>query len=498
MAAEVRVCAHCISILIFTLQDFPQTDLTLAPHQMLARSLLRTVLPRGQLAARLAVATVQLPRFFSHSSLCYNEKKNEEKPKSILDDDMLARAGFEGEAEKELKKEESSERHTRRKRRSQTSKEIQREKWANVFYGSTLLAGIGALGYMSRDWDSEEEQKELEGTDIANGYSPDLMYGRLSRRMSKAFSFFSEPAFENLLPPPPPEAYRRPLTLVLALDDLLIHSSWDTRHGWRTAKRPGLDYFLGYLSQYYEIVIFSTNYQAISEKTVYKMDPLRAYIQYALYREACRYKDGKVIKDLSLLNRDLSKTVAVDVNAESVSMQPDNAFLLEPWNGKNDTALVDLIPLLEYLATQPIKDVRDVVRSFKGSDDIIAEFKTREARLRAKWREENKHLFERAGKPNVGTFLASAIGLSPNALSKEPKMPLDIIREHGQAQYRNLQKFLAENAPKFLEEEKKMKEEYGKMTLNKLMTEGMPTPEDIAKHQAEKAEAEKAEAAQKA
>lgn len=36
-----------------------------------------------------------------------------------------------------------------------------------------------------------------------------------------------------------------------------------------------------------------------------------------------------------------------------------------------------------------------------------------------------------------------------------------------------------------------MKDEYGKMTLNKLMTEGMPTPEDIAKQQAEKAAAEK-------
>ena len=29
-------------------------------------------------------------------------------------------------------------------------------------------------------------------------------------------------------------------------------------HGWRTAKRPGVDYFLAYISQFYEVVIFST------------------------------------------------------------------------------------------------------------------------------------------------------------------------------------------------------------------------------------------------
>ncbi|PSK39288.1 hypothetical protein C7M61_001895 [Candidozyma pseudohaemuli] len=453
---------------------------------MLARTVLRAC-PRGIAAAR-AVPTVPKPRFFSNSSLKLNEKK-EEKPKSILDDDMLAKAGFEDEQSASEKK-ESSDKSARRKRRTKTSKDLQREKWSNIFYGATLVGGVGYLGYMARDWDSAEEQKDLEGGEIDNGYTPGLMYERLSRRMSKAFSFFSEPVFENLLPPPPPEQYRRPLTLVLALDDLLIHSSWDTKHGWRTAKRPGLDYFLGYLSQYYEIVVFSTNYQMTSERTVVKIDPLRAYIQYPLFREACRYKDGKVIKDLSLLNRDLNKTVAVEVDKDAVSMQPENAIMLKPWNGESDTTLVDLIPLLEYLATQPIKDVRPVIKSFSQSDDVIAEYKQREARLRAKWKEENKHLFERAGKPNVGTFLGSMVGMSPSALSREPKMPLDIIREHGQAQYENLQKFLRENTAKFLEEEQKMKDEYGKMTLNKLMTEGMPTPEDIAKQQAEKAAAE--------
>ncbi|GEQ69101.1 hypothetical protein JCM33374_g2772 [Metschnikowia sp. JCM 33374] len=434
-------------------------------------------------------------RFYSSQKA---SEKKDEKPQSILTEDMLSRAGFE-EAENDKKSDEDSvgkkdggDRSARRRRRAQTSKDRQREKYANWFYTAALFGGFAGVGYMCRDWDSEEEQKSLEGQGIDNGFTPQLMYNRLNKRVSSLFTFFSEPAFENLLPPPPPEAYRRPLTLVLTLDDLLVHSSWDAKNGWRTAKRPGLDYFLGYLSQYYEIVIFGSEYQMYSEKTVAKLDPLRAFIQYALFREACRYKDGKLIKDLNLLNRDLRKTIVIDVNEDCSALNPENAITLKPWDGKPDDTLVKLIPLLEYLATQPIKDVRPILSSFEDKSNIVEEYTARELKLRQRWREENKYLLERAHRPNAGSFIASSLGLPQSSVNKEPKMPLDIIREHGQLQYESLQRYLKENEAKFLEEEKKMKEEYGKLTLNKLMTEGMPNPEDIAKAQAEKAAKEAA------
>lgn len=444
--------------------------------------MLSTVLRRMPLARVRAPQMAPFARFYA--------EKKEQKQQSILDEDMLARAGFEDETKSDDKADEEKpddSKRSRRRRRAQTSKDLQREKYANWFYTAVLFSGFAGVGYMSRDWDSDEERKRLEGEQIENGFAPQAVYGRLSRRVGGLFTFFSEPVFENLLPPPPPEAYRRPLTLVLTLDDLLIHSNWDAKNGWRTAKRPGLDYFLGYLSQYYEIVIFGLEYQMYSERTVAKLDPLRAYIQYALFREACRYKDGKLIKDLNLLNRDLGKTVAVDVSADSLALNPDNAIILKPWDGKPDDTLIKLIPLLEYLATQPIKDVRPILKSFDNKSNIIEEYGEREAKLRARWREENKHLFERANKPNAGSFFASMMGIPQSSVNKEPKMPLDIIREHGQLQYESLQKYLRENEAKFLEEEQKMKEEYGKMTLNKLINEGVPNAEAIAKAQAEKA-----------
>ena len=135
---------------------------------------------------------------------------------------MLARAGFEDVDPKEetSNSEEQATKQTGRKRkRAQTSKDLQRERYANMFYLSALIFGVAGVGYMSRDWDSEKEQEEMDGKNVENGYTPKLMYERLSKRLGSLFTFFSEPAFENLLPPPPPEQYRRPLTLVVTLDD---------------------------------------------------------------------------------------------------------------------------------------------------------------------------------------------------------------------------------------------------------------------------------------
>ncbi|CUM64936.1 uncharacterized protein PRCAT00002554001 [Priceomyces carsonii] len=450
--------------------------------------------PVRPLNSRVVASTLRTSRLYSTKD---EGKKSEkpQKPQSILDDDLLAKSGFEGVHEKpkeekdgEWQKSSHEGSRSSRRRRSQTSKDKQREKYANLFYLATLIGGIAGVGYLSRDWDSEEEQKSVSGDDIPNGYAVSSIYGRLSKRMSSLFTFFSEPAFENLLPPPAPEPYRRPLTLVLTLDDLLIHSSWDTKNGWRTAKRPGLDYFLGYLSTYYEIVIFSSNYQMYSENTITKLDPLHAYVSYALFREACRYKDGKLIKDLSLLNRDLSKTVLVDINEDAFALQPENAIELKPWDGSPDDTLIRLIPFLEYLATQNIKDVRPIITSFKDKSHIIEEYTEREAKLRQKWREENKHLLNSSNRPNAGNLLASVLGVPQNTINKEPKFPLDIIREHGHLQYEHFQRYLKENAGKIMEEEQKLKDEFGKVTLNKLMTEGGPSPEEIARIQAERAQ----------
>lgn len=430
-----------------------------------------------------------------------------EKKGSLLDDDLLAKAGIDpsdldgkakaagagesADANAGKTTEEQRERWkgTARKSSDKTTTDIKREKHSNYFYIATLGFLVGGAVYLARDFD-EEEQKAHK--DINNGLSPSDSWARLNARIGDIFGYFNEPVFDELLPDPLPEPYGRPFTLVLGLDDVLIHSEWSRQHGWRTAKRPGLDYFLGYLAQYYEIVIFSSNYMVHSEKIVAKLDPYRSSISHALYREATRYKDGKVIKDLSKMNRDLGKVILIDCKPESYDMQPENAIPLKPWTGNPaDKDLVKLIPFLEWLATQPIKDVRPILKSFEGTN-IPDEYTKREAIARKKFEEQ----WHKEHSQNANNWASAFLGIKP-PVPPTPMMPQDYIRQEGQKGYEAYQKFIQENGEKMLAEEKAREQEIlndQKFTLNKLVTEGLPKPEEIAALQQQK-EAERAAAA---
>lgn len=78
-----------------------------------------------------------------------------------------------------------------------------------------------------------------------------------------------------------------------------------------------------------------------------QMDPQGQYIHYRLFREATRYKNGKHIKDLSCLNRDLSRVILIDWDSGAASLQPRNALIIKRWQGdESDRELIDLAAFL--------------------------------------------------------------------------------------------------------------------------------------------------------
>lgn len=52
-----------------------------------------------------------------------------------------------------------------------------------------------------------------------------------------------------------------------------------------------------------------------------KLDPKKQFISYRLYRDATRFTNGKIVKDLNTLNRPLERIVIVDDNPDCFSMQ---------------------------------------------------------------------------------------------------------------------------------------------------------------------------------
>jgi len=195
--------------------------------------------------------------------------------------------------------------------------------------------------------------------------------------LSESVSEFTDPISQNLLPDFPAEfnfaGRKPPRTLVLDFEDTLCHLEWNRKAGWTAAKRPDLDMFLGRLASYYEIVIFTNGNFNFLEPYVEAIDPFRL-ITHKLYRESTLYENGEHIKDLSKLNRDLSRVVVVD--DQPLKKQPENGIIIKPFEDPytRDTELLDLLPFLEDLAKRDVPDVRQEIAKFEGKY-IPAEFK---------------------------------------------------------------------------------------------------------------------------
>ncbi|KAL8735383.1 MAG: hypothetical protein Q9166_000928 [cf. Caloplaca sp. 2 TL-2023] len=349
-----------------------------------------------------------------------------------------------------------------------TSMERRRNRFANYMYAALLGFSIVGTVYLGRNWESEAE--EAKHPNAPSGWGFGLFYNRASARLAGTLDYYKEPAFAKLLPNPDP-AWERPYTLVLSLEDLLVHSEWTREHGWRMAKRPGVDYFLRYLSQYYELVIFTSLPSMIGDPIIRKLDPYRV-VMWPLFREATRYRNGEYIKDLDYLNRPLSRTLLLDTNPSHASLQPSNAIILPKWTGSpNDTELVSFIPFLEYIASMGFTDVREVLKTFEGKH-IPSEYSRRESIAREKFQKQfaEETAKGRGKKRKSGGFLSS-FGAGNGMMGEESlsegfekgKMLMDQVRERGQRQYEVLEKEIRENGEKWLMEmaadEKKMQEE---------------------------------------
>lgn len=178
------------------------------------------------------------------------------------------------------------------------------------------------------------------------------------------------------------------------------------------------------------------------------------------------------MKDLSYLNRDLSKVILVDTVPGHAREQPENAIILPKWKGDSkDKSLVALIPFLEYVAGMNIEDVRPVIKSFEGTY-IPVEFAEREKKMREKFQKQMEEEQSRRPRRGVGS-LAAMLGLKPQSTLdgerstaeglEQGKMLWDQIRERGQKNYELMEAEIRENGETWLkmmaEEEEKARQE---------------------------------------
>ncbi|KAG6525059.1 hypothetical protein ZIOFF_015011 [Zingiber officinale] len=276
-----------------------------------------------------------------------------------------------------------------------------RRSWGLLKYGSVaaLTAAVGTTAYVTYAYSLEElEHKANTLRETAKGsrgeddestlqkfnnllYSTAMkvpvkaldLYLDLRRATEEHVRGFTEPSSEKLLPDLHPQE-QHAFTLVLDLNETLVYSDWKVRdRGWRTFKRPGIDAFLEHLGKLYEIVVYSDQLNMYVDPVIERLDQ-KGYIRHKLSRAATKYVNGKHYRDLSKLNRDPSRIIYISGHALESCLQPENSVPIKPWKLENDdTALLDLIPFLEYVALHRPADIRQVLASFQGHD-IPTEF----------------------------------------------------------------------------------------------------------------------------
>ena len=161
--------------------------------------------------------------------------------------------------------------------------------------------------------------------------------------------------------PPQNESHKGKITLVLDLDETLVHSSFmaegdaefvfvlglDSRSvEIFVGVRPGVAQFLSKLADLYELVLFTASNQFYADHVVDKIDPDHK-IQFRLYRESCTEFSGCQVKDLSKLGRDLNRVIIVDNSSVAYLLQPYNAIPNTGWYDNPDDR--ELVHIMEFL-----------------------------------------------------------------------------------------------------------------------------------------------------
>ena len=145
--------------------------------------------------------------------------------------------------------------------------------------------------------------------------------------------------------------YQPPYTLVIELTGVLLHPEWTFSTGWRYKKRPGLDYFLNQVKYpLFELVFFTKEPYLTGTAITNSLDPPgeNQITNLKLYRESTKFVNNTYVKDLSYMNRDLSKIIVIDCDDKAYQLQPRNALhRLKKWDGNDDDT--DLVYLASFL-----------------------------------------------------------------------------------------------------------------------------------------------------
>jgi len=177
------------------------------------------------------------------------------------------------------------------------------------------------------------------------------------------------------------EQRTRKVTLVLDLDETLVHSTMEQcddadftfpvfydmkEHVVYVKKRPHVHMFLQKMAKMFEVVIFTASQSVYANQLLDVLDPENKLFSKRFFRESCLFTDSGYTKDLTVVGVDLAKVAIIDNTPQVFQLQVNNGIPIESWyDNPADEALPQLIPFLEILAVAD--DVRPIIAKKFGN-----------------------------------------------------------------------------------------------------------------------------------
>lgn len=209
-----------------------------------------------------------------------------------------------------------------------------------------------------------------------------------------------EKQYKGILPPQTKETKGR-ITIVLDMDETLLHSQFETKNMYRQEeerqkttrqadfkfqlrldsesppetvkvhKRPGLDHFLENLANDFEVVVFTAAVPLYAKPVLDRTDQ-KGYIAHRLYRSSTvTYRGQPYVKDISLLGRPMEKIILIDNNPCAMLASPDNVIpIMSFYDSPTDNELPKVLKLLHEM--KDLDDVRPaLIKRFRFRENMM-------------------------------------------------------------------------------------------------------------------------------
>ena len=159
---------------------------------------------------------------------------------------------------------------------------------------------------------------------------------------------------------------KKKFTLILSLDETLIHLQQINYNQCSLKLRPYLIEFLENMKPYYELILFTSKTKYYANPALDVIQRNKKYFDFIFYREHCIFIDNNYVKDLTRIGRSLDSTIIIDNYPQHFKLQKENGIYIKSFwaQNPNDRTLYDLIPILINIALDEI-DVRDGLEKYK-------------------------------------------------------------------------------------------------------------------------------------